>query len=1090
MIDHDRARELFAVTSDFALEPDERADLLAHLDDCGPCRAFTHELDDLGRSLAELAATDAPDRLRRRVLDAAAIATQPTGQAGANAVPARSRLLRAVMPPYRSPAALVAMAAVVIVAVLAGTLSWQTPRPDVPSGSDIAAVSPTPAGSVEPGASQDPASTTPPTSGYTAVADLTATKVDGAVLALGSGFRLASLDGTPAADLAGRLTVEPTLKFTIEQDADGAALLTPDEPLTPGVVYQFTLSGAEGQAVDSWAFQTRQPLRIISTVPADTETDVPLDTGIEVTFDQDGVTDAASHVTVAPATEGRFEQRGRVLAFVPDGPLAPATLYTVSVSPGIPVQGTGEILEDAVTFRFETTATEGAAREATFQFEDDMFESATAERPVIAMWSFGANEDGSGSDHASIEVYRLPDLGSAIDAFRRIRESARWARFTTGDLVPTDGLRRVAALDAPLEDTNGILWLTLPERLQAGSYLVQHPSPTRPIQAILQVTDVATHLTISTRMTLAWVNDLASGDPLSGATVAVDGAELGRTGADGSLLVESPPALLDSAGCGEACPVVITVRSTDGRVAFMPSSRRPSFGCFRDCGFDSASSGQDYWKILHTDRQVYRRNDTINVWGTLRDRDSGRVPESVDLRLVSSGSGGDPPVSSMQLALRPTGVFAGSIRLDDLPEGGYTIELAVGDEVVGARDIAVDRILKPAYRLEVETGRRVYIEGDQIKVTVRAASFEGTPIPGVPMRIGDYVEKDVLTDDTGTAVHRTTAKVSAWNRGWMESRAVSVNPGRAEEGDIVGASREILVFPSMWTVSGEGAIRGGQVRVTGSVHTVDRDRLERDLAHGAAYWEVDPQGPAVGGAVVSAQFIEQIVTRRQTGTQYDFIEKRAFPVYEYDYSTADAGTVSATTNSDGGFTVSVPAVATAKTYEVVLGALDPDGHVATTYLNADIGAQDAGTQDEPSPVSLDLTSSEPDQVTEFGVGDPIDLTMRGGPADSGASDRYLFYRAQRGLRDAEVTSSPRFVTDYPAWGPPSLDITGIRFTGRGYLSARYSPALRLSDRELVVDVSTARARYAPGDEASVTVTTRDHTGRPVAATVVLSAVDE
>ncbi|MEO6206851.1 MAG: Ig-like domain-containing protein, partial [Candidatus Limnocylindrales bacterium] len=368
MIDHDQARELFALSFDFALEPNERAALRAHLDDCGPCRIFTHELDDLGRSLTQLVATDAPDRLRRRVLDDIAIATQPTGQAGLNMVPILSRLRRAVMPPYRSPAALIAVTAVVTVAIVAGALNWPTPVPGVPSGSDIAAVSPKPAASVEPGASQDPAATTPPTSGYTAVANLTATQVDGAVLALGSSFRLASLDGTPATDLAGRLTVEPTIKFTIEQEADGAALLTPGEPLAPGVVYSFTLSGPEGQTVDSWAFQTRQPLRIISTLPGDTHTDVPLDTGIEVTFDQDGVTDAASHVTVTPATDGRFEQRGRVLTFVPDGPLSPATLYTVSVSPGIPVGGTGEILEDAVTFRFETAAAQGAARETTLQF--------------------------------------------------------------------------------------------------------------------------------------------------------------------------------------------------------------------------------------------------------------------------------------------------------------------------------------------------------------------------------------------------------------------------------------------------------------------------------------------------------------------------------------------------------------------------------------------------------------------------------------------------------------------------------------------------------------------------------------------------
>ena len=34
-------------------------------------------------------------------------------------------------------------------------------------------------------------------------------------------------------------------------------------------------------------------------------------TGIEVTFDQDGVVDAESHVTISPSIEGRFEQHGR-----------------------------------------------------------------------------------------------------------------------------------------------------------------------------------------------------------------------------------------------------------------------------------------------------------------------------------------------------------------------------------------------------------------------------------------------------------------------------------------------------------------------------------------------------------------------------------------------------------------------------------------------------------------------------------------------------------------------------------------------------------------------------------------------------------
>ena len=157
------------------------------------------------------------------------------------------------------------------------------------------------------------------------------------------------------AEFARRLTVEPKIEFSVKPDVDGHSVrVTPSEPLAAGAIYRFTLAAADGRAFDSWAFQAHQPLRVIATLPRDTEVDVPVDTGIEVTFDQDGVVDAASHVTIEPKVDGRFEQHGRVLAFVPEHPLEPATLYTVTVSRGVAVGATGEELESDVRFRFET----------------------------------------------------------------------------------------------------------------------------------------------------------------------------------------------------------------------------------------------------------------------------------------------------------------------------------------------------------------------------------------------------------------------------------------------------------------------------------------------------------------------------------------------------------------------------------------------------------------------------------------------------------------------------------------------------------------------------------------------------------------
>ena len=112
-------------------------------------------------------------------------------------------------------------------------------------------------------------------------------------------------------------------------------------------------------------------------------------------------------------------------------------------------------------------------------------------------------------------------------------------------------------------------------------------------------------------------------------------------------------------------------------------------------------------------------------------------------------------------------------------------------------------------------------------------------------------------------------------------------------------------------------------------------------------------------------------------------------------------------------------------------------------------------------------------------------------AVAGKPSRYLFYTAQRGLRDVNVQSSARFRGTFEDWAPPAMSISGVRFTGSGYVeSPSFTAAIHTADRELSVGLTTNADRYDPGASVTLTVTTRDHTGRPVPATVVLRGVDE
>ncbi len=71
-----------------------------------------------------------------------------------------------------------------------------------------------------------------------------------------------------------------------------------------------------------------------------------------------------------------------------------------------------------------------------------------------------------------------------------------------------------------------------------------------------------------------------------------------------------------------------------------------------------------------------------------------------------------------------------------------------------------------------------------------------------------------------------------------------------------------------------------------------------------------------------------------------------------------------------------------------------------------------------------------------------------------------------------------------------MEVGSVRFTGHGYVAAGFAARFRTSDRSLQVDLTSGAARYAPGDTATVGIRTRDASGVPIPATVILRAVDE
>lgn len=207
------------------------------------------------------------------------------------------------------------------------------------------------------------------------MADLVAESESGGSISTSASFSLRSLTSMPAVELAAGLVAEPVLDLEIEAGPTAdVATVRPSRRLAENAHYRIRLHGPDGALAGSWSFRTQGPLEVVRRLPNDRSTQVPVDTGIEIEFNQDGAMDVEQHFSIDPTLEGRFEVHGRTWAFVPSAPLQPATLYTVTVAAGVRTDGSPQSLESDVRFAFETAGPDEESTQPRVVFEQPLHE--------------------------------------------------------------------------------------------------------------------------------------------------------------------------------------------------------------------------------------------------------------------------------------------------------------------------------------------------------------------------------------------------------------------------------------------------------------------------------------------------------------------------------------------------------------------------------------------------------------------------------------------------------------------------------------------------------------------------------------------
>ena len=174
-------------------------------------------------------------------------------------------------------------------------------------------------------------------------------------------------------------------------------------------------------------------------------------------------------------------------------------------------------------------------------------------------------------------------------------------------------------------------------------------------------------------------------------------------------------------------------------------------------------------------------------------------------------------------------------------------------------------------------------------------------------------------------------------------------------------------------------------------------------------------------------FVELIPVKTRIGTDYDFIEKRTVPVYEYRTSERIAGRSGfGRTPAAGSRHRSRPGRATT-TSGCRSGSPIADGLHGTADHLCERRRGDPRTTTRASPSSRTTGVAPADG---YSVGSPIDLTLRDPAHPDDRASRYLFHLTQLGLRDVVVQRSPRYVGSFESWAVPNVLVTAVRFTGK------------------------------------------------------------
>lgn len=878
------------------------------------------------------------------------------------------------------------------------------------------------------------------------------------------------------------------------------------------VVIKIAAKGQEigGETLDrnySWAFQTQADFQLESTIPGNQATNVPINTGIEFTFNQDGFQPADAFVSISPSIEYQLEAHDQTLAIVPLKPLQPQTTYTVRLRRGFGLQKRNDALDEDVVISFQTQEPPEQKSTAYLSPTDSYIQHTPRDQTQIKVDTRNWQADML----VSAEVFQFDSIPAFVESRQAVdaAESSWWNYYADTDVVSTTDLTSILTADLTVQrieaEPKAVDYLQLPEALPIGLYLVELTyADDKKAQVWVQSTFLSAYVNVGRRETLVWLNTIDQADPVSLATISMVGSgQRYQTDTQGVATFATPENFFGEnrsyleARTGDDRWVVIPVDSLQHRTS------------------PSQIARHDYWSYLYHERDLYRPGETVHFWGVIKDRNTNQPPTSVSIGVTKGYYyyGDSKPVEAIaqvQVSPQANGTFIGELTLPEGKTGWYNLSLLIDDQVIAASSLSLTQFVKPELKLEVTTDKKAIFAGESVNHQIQVSFFDGTPASKLPINVsgrgGWGEDKTIEADTQGRAQYQqtTTYEGNAY-RWYPRYEGISFFPGTAQD-KIVEGYGSVRVFGSEYLMDIDRQQDKAQAKFTATLNRVDLgpfNRGETNEVRGGRVADTDIQ------MIIEKTWYERV----EQGTYYDFIEKVTRPRYTYQRRSEQVVNSNLRTDTNGQVSYEFE-LEQNKSYRVDLSATDSGGRTESqsTYFYYSSGSNDYHSYQSTKP-ALSLQNED----NHLAIGEEIDLEIHQNDSLLETSDqtRILYTIAQEGRQRFIISSDPYLKLPFSQEHIPNITLGALIYDGRTYQQASgdcnwmwscgdyyYNGNRRQlqytglnieydqTQSQLDVEISSNQSKYQPGDTASVSVKVTQNDQPVAGATVNLAVVDQ